>query len=84
MGSEELENLLRESIYFRSVLADLFRSTEQTVAIVIAAVARQIDAGQLAADILALQQEAALDESSPTRDHFLYTLRSRLRPPSTG
>ncbi|MCP5296345.1 MAG: hypothetical protein R3E40_08505 [Rhodocyclaceae bacterium] len=81
MGPEELDGLLRESVYFRSTLVDLLQSSEQTLAIAVAALARQVDLGRLSADLLALQREAAVDEPNPIRDRQLNAIRSRLHPP---
>ena len=80
MGPEDFENLLRESVYFRSMLVELLHSSEQSLSIVAAAVARQGDAGRFAADLLALQQAAAADRPDPTRDRILNAVRSRLQP----
>lgn len=79
MGPEDFENLLRESVYFRSMLVDLLRSSEQSLSIVAAAVARQVDADRFTADLLALQQAAAVDSPDPTRDRILNAVRSRLK-----
>ena len=81
MGSEELDELLHESVYFRSTLVDLLHSTEQTLAIAVAAIARQCDAGQLSADLLALQQQTAVDDPNPIRDRLLNAIRSHLLLP---
>jgi hypothetical protein len=79
MEPEDFENLLRESVYFRSMLVELLHSSEQSLSIVAAAVARQVDAGRFAADLLALQQAAAVDSPDPTRDRILNAVRSRLQ-----
>lgn len=78
MGPEDFDKRLRESEFFRSAMTDLRRASEQALAIVALALARQGDAGRLAADVLALQQAAAADNPSPTRDLFLNTIRSHL------
>ena len=80
MGPEDFENLLRESVYFRSMLVELLHSSEQSLSIVAAAVARQVDTGRFAVDLLALQQAAAVDRPDPTRDRILNAVRSRLQP----
>ncbi len=79
MGPEDFENLLRESVYFRSMLVELLHSSEQSLSIVAAAVARQVDADRFAADLLALQRAAAADSPDPTRDRILNAVRSRLQ-----
>ncbi len=81
MGPEELDMLLRESVYFRSMLVDLLQSSEQTLAIAVTAMARQVDPGRLSADLLALQQEAAVDDPNPIRDRLLNAIRTRLHIP---
>lgn len=83
MGPEEFENLLRESVFLRSALVDLLHSSEQSLSIVAAAMARQVDAGRFEADLLALQQAAAVDDPNPIRDRFLNTIRSRIHLPRT-
>jgi hypothetical protein len=79
MGPDDFEILLRESVYFRSMLVELLHSSEQSLSIVAAAVARQVDAGRFAADLLALQQAAAVDDPDPTRDRILNAVRSHLQ-----
>jgi hypothetical protein len=67
MGPDDFEILLRESVYFRSMLVELLHSSEQSLSIVAAAVARQVDAGRFAAD------------PDPTRDRILNAVRSHLQ-----
>lgn len=78
MDQEEFEALLRDSSFFRHMMVELLKSSEQTMAIVTAAVARQIDAAILETDLLVLQQRAAVESPDPTRDHILNTIRRRL------
>lgn len=78
MGPEELDGLLRESDFLRNALVDLLQASEQALSIVATALARQVDAARLAADLLALQQAAAVDDPNPTRDRLLGTIRCRL------
>ena len=78
MEPEDFEDKLRESTYFRSTLVELLHSSEQSLAIVAAAVARQLDSDRLAADLLALQQSAAADHPDPTRDRILNAVRGQL------
>lgn len=78
MGPDDFEDHLRESIHFRSTLVELLHSSEQSLAIVVAAVARQLDSNRLAADLLALQQAAAADNPDPTRDRILNAVRAQL------
>ena len=83
MGPEDFENMLRESAYFRSMLVELLRSSEQSLSIVATAMVRQMDATRFAADLQALQQAAAVDNPDPTRDRILNVIRSQmpLAPP---
>ncbi len=81
MAPEDFDDLLRESAFFRAVLVDQLRASEQALAILATAVAGQIDAGRLAADLLALQRASAVEDPNPTRDRLLNTLRGQLQLP---
>lgn len=78
MEPEEFDRRLRESGFLRGALADLLNAWEQTSSIIAAAIARRVDAADLAADLLSLQQEAALDDPNPVRDRLLKALRDNL------
>ncbi len=75
MECEDFDRLLRESDYLRHALIDLLQSSEQSVAIVAAAAALQGDPVRFAADVLELQQDAALKTPNPTRDRMLGHVR---------
>ncbi|MBK6632340.1 MAG: hypothetical protein IPG33_15645 [Betaproteobacteria bacterium] len=75
MEQEEFEARLRESPYLRHSLADLFRSIEKAVTLIILASAQQQDMARLEADLLRLQSEAAAEGADPTRDHILTNMR---------
>lgn len=79
MEQEELEAGLRDSPYLRQSLAELFRSIEQTVSLIAAAAARQLDAARFEAALLCLQSRAAAESPDPTRDHILNEVRQHLR-----
>lgn len=79
MEGEEFETGLRDSLYLRQALSELLQSVEQALALVTAAVARQLDAERLEADLLDLQSGAAVEMPDPTRDHILNDVRLRLR-----
>jgi hypothetical protein len=78
MEQEEFDELLRQSAFFRHMMVELLQSVEQAMAIVIAATAVQLDVPQLKADLLDLQQGAAVDDPNPTRDHILNSVRDRV------
>jgi hypothetical protein len=84
MQAEEFETMLRESAYLRRMLLELAQSSEQALAVVTAALARQGDVARLEADLLDLQQQAAIDEPNTTRDRILNSVRDMIRTPATG
>ena len=79
MEPEEFEELLRQSPFFRHMMVELLQSAEQAMALVTAAVARQIDVPKLESGLLELQQRAAVDDPNPTRDHILNSVRDHVR-----
>lgn len=79
MRQDEFEARLRESTFFRQALTDILQSSEQALAIVTAAVGRQIDVARIETDLLDLQQKAASADSNPTRDRILNSVRSHIR-----
>ena len=80
MDQEAFEGLLLDSPRLRQLLAEQQRASEETAAILAEALARQIDPARLHDDLLALQQQAAVEECSPIRDRLLNAMRSRLSP----
>lgn len=83
MEGAEFEAQLRDSAYLRRALADLLQSTEQALSIVAAAAARQGDRSRFAADLLDLQQRAAMQQTNPVRDRLLGAVRERIQAERT-
>ncbi len=81
MEPEEFDRRLRESGFLRGALVDLVQAWEQTSSIIAVALASRIDAADLAADLLSLQQKAALDDPNPIRDRLLNAIRGNLAQP---